>query len=304
MMDIEAGQGAGLKLWTSLTISKNGPNSYTTTSFNVKYSLSSWLSASASVPFRTINTERLSTLGKDEYTLSGVGDASLFAFGDLSVFFSGRESPADKKKSSKEDFFKLYPEEKTPFDLPDELPLTEPSENKPNPAKPHFSVGLGFILPTGEDDTADAYGYFPPEAQLGSGTFNVLAGGSYYQKLGDFQPYASLFWQFTGGENGAGLDRGDKLIWSLGVNYSAAPGIRLTLSAEISGMTSVRDDRQDGVRVPDSHGSLMFFSPGAKMKLCGSWDFKLKCLLPLWKNTDSSENDLDFSLSVYLYCSF
>lgn len=149
-------------------------------------------------------------------------------------------------------------------------------------------------FPTGSDDETDEAGNpLPPGLQLGSGSVDFTLGGALTHERRRVGFNADLAYHFRTEADGFAF--GDSLDYGLALGYRLWPSVsggssgrnRLNTYLELNGVTS-QEDRQDGVRLPDTGGTLLYLSPGIQM-IAGNFILEASARLPVVQQLEGAQ---------------
>lgn len=137
-----------------------------------------------------------------------------------------------------------------------------------------FSGMFGLKFPTGDTNQATNGEVAEMHIQPGSGSWDVLAGGSAAHRMGRFSLYGDVLFKFnTDGANNYRF--GNSLLYDIVGKYQVWPGetissnrafLLLGLNGEIS-----RQDKESGIAVEDTGGDMLMVSPGINIFLKAHW---------------------------------
>ncbi|MGH9380202.1 MAG: transporter [Thermoanaerobaculia bacterium] len=125
---------------------------------------------------------------------------------------------------------------------------------------------VGVEAPTGRDDAGDALGPLPPTLQLGSGSWDPLAGVVFTHQTLRAEVDASLRYQLN--TEGNDFETGDQARLDLSYQHRVLPrelgdGVPAFLFAVLESNLIWQDrDEMGGVEVADSGGTTWFLAPG------------------------------------------
>lgn len=124
----------------------------------------------------------------------------------------------------------------------------------------------GVEAPTGRDDAGDDLGPLPPSLQLGSGSWDPVAGAVFTYQTLSRQADASASYQFNTEANG--FEAGDEARLDFSYQHRVWPrelgaGVPAFLYTVLESNLVWRDrDAMDGADVVDSGGTTWFLAPG------------------------------------------
>ena len=213
---------------------------YRTLCLGIDYAVNRWY-LHLSIPY-VDNTRQRMTATSDRMEVSGLGDISFMAWYNLTA----KSKPVEKE---------------TPVQEKD---VTKPEEKKEqiqsdNPLV--ILVGAGLKLATGDDSVHDRLGVFPPELQPGSGTVDKLFGVTAVKKVLGATGFIGTVYQLTGGTNSIHYEKKDRAYWNAGLTYELSKKNRLNLSLALNGVDIWEEDRNNGIKVPNTKGDWIYFSP-------------------------------------------
>ena len=230
-------------LSSSLKYAVFGKTTYETFTLGADYAVGRWY-FHLSVPYVNNSRDRM-MVTSDRLNVTGFSDITLMAWYNLT---------ASPKPAIKEDKASVAGKDET-------KPKEKKEENKSN--NPIFiMLGVGVKLPTGDDSVKDRFGIFPPELQPGSGTTDKLFGVALSKKLfTSATGFASTVYQATGGGNSINYEKKDRIYWNGGVTYELSKKNQLSASLAFSGMHVWEEDRNNGIKVPDTNGDWVYLGP-------------------------------------------
>ncbi len=130
-----------------------------------------------------------------------------------------------------------------------------------------ISAIAGLELPTGDDDARDSLGLLPKGIQLGSGSVDVIAGGTYTLQTLDYEIDADLRYIFNQEANN--FEFGDVFKYNLAYQKRIWPSLlpdtgvysQWNAVLELNGVYEMKSEL-GGNAVANSGGSTMYLSPG------------------------------------------
>jgi len=161
----------------------------------------------------------------------------------------------------------------------------------------------GIKAPTGDDNKRDAFGRLPASVQVGSGSWDPLAGVVLtYQTLA-YQIDGQLSYQANNKANG--FEAGDVARFDASLQYRLLPreltgGLPDFLYGVLeANLVHQQKNRQNGSSDPDSGGTRLFLTPGLQY-VTKRWIAEAAVQVPVSQNLNGSalENDYIGRLSV------
>lgn len=160
-----------------------------------------------------------------------------------------------------------------------------------------FAPFGGVETPTGRDDAGDDLGPLPPPLQLGSGSWDPVAGAVFtYQTLGR-QTDASVSYQFNTEANG--FEAGDEARLDLSYQHRVWPrelgaGVPAFLYTVLESNLVWRDrDAMNGADVVDSGGTTWFLAPGLQY-VHKRWVLEAAVQVPVTQNLHGAALETDW----------
>jgi hypothetical protein len=277
---------AGITLSNILSFSRNGHNRYITDLVQGKIEAAKGCTFRLDIPFIHLETVQRTSGGRHEFLVNGIGDILLSGTLDVTVDLSARRSPPAPAGE----------EEKT-------------SPGGKSPRNPlHILFGLSLTCPTGisglhyEDSTTGRRVYFPPEAQLGSGTWRPGVSISLYNRFGPLVPLGHGGYTYGRMLNSTGTLLSDVLTLGIGALGLVDPTSDFRIQGMVSSIYNVHDirvrDRSTGAfqTVWESHGWVFYFSVDLSIRVYRDLSAHAGLQVPLWKTLEDSPNDLDFAV--------
>lgn len=137
-----------------------------------------------------------------------------------------------------------------------------------------FAGTIGLKFPTGDTNQATNGEVAEMHLQPGTGSWDLLIGGSAARRMGRFSLYADILFKFnTDGANDYRF--GNSFLYNIVGKYQVWPGntissdrvfLLLGLNEEIS-----KQDKESGVAVEDTGGDMLMVSPGINIFLKARW---------------------------------
>lgn len=170
------------------------------------------------------------------------------------------------------------------------------------------SAIAGLELPTGDDNARDSLGLLPKGIQLGSGSVDVIAGGTYTLQTLDYEFDMDLRYIFNNEANN--FEFGDVFKYNLAYQKRIWPsllpdkGIYSQWNAvlELNGVFE-RKSELGGNAVANSGGNTIYLSPGIQFVTKRSV-YEFSFLYPVVQDLNGSQIETDYSLALsyrYLY---
>ncbi|MCH8313620.1 MAG: transporter [Nitrospinae bacterium] len=170
------------------------------------------------------------------------------------------------------------------------------------------SVIAGLELPTGDDNARDSLGLLPKGIQLGSGSVDFIAGGTYTLQTLDNQFDMDLRYIFNREANN--FEFGDVFKYNLAYQKRIWPSIlpdkgiysQWNAVLELNGVLERRSEL-GGNEVASSGGNTIFLSPGIQFVSKRSV-YEFSFLYPVVQNLNGSQLETDYSLALsfrYIY---
>jgi hypothetical protein len=164
------------------------------------------------------------------------------------------------------------------------------------------SAIAGLELPTGDDNARDSLGLLPKGIQLGSGSVDVIAGGTYTLQTLDHQFDMDLRYIFNNEANN--FEFGDVFKYNLAYQKRIWPsllpdkGIYSQWNAvlELNGVYE-RKSELGGNTVANSGGNTVYLSPGIQFVSKRSV-VEFSFLYPVVQNLHGSQLEADYSLAL------
>ena len=168
-------------------------------------------------------------------------------------------------------------------------------------ATSRFSLLGGLELPTGEDDESDSTGVLPQTLQLGSGSFDFIAGGAYtYQSL-DYEWDVDFKYKFNQEANN--FKFGDEFNYNFAYQKRFSPWIlperglydQWNAVLEFNGIYTARNELA-GNDVFASGGNTLFLSPGiqfASQRMVYEFSYQY----PILQNLHGNQLEIDYKLA-------
>lgn len=160
---------------------------------------------------------------------------------------------------------------------------------------------VGVKAPTGDDDQRDALGLLPPSVQVGSGSWDPLAGVvTTYQTL-DYQMDAQFSYQANNEANG--FEAGDVARLDGSLQYRLWPrtltgGIPAFLYGVIeANLVHQEKDRINGSTDPDSGGTRLFLTPGIQY-VTKRWIAECAVQIPVSQDLNGTALENDYIARV------
>lgn len=165
-----------------------------------------------------------------------------------------------------------------------------------------ISAILGLELPTGDDDARDSLGLLPKGIQLGSGSVDFIAGGTYTLQTLDHQFDMDLRYIFNNEANG--FEFGDVFKYNLAYQKRIWPSIlpdkgiysQWNAVLELNGIFESKSEL-GGNDVANSGGNTVFLSPGIQFVSKRSV-YELSFLYPVIQNLNGSQIETDYSVAL------
>jgi hypothetical protein len=148
-------------------------------------------------------------------------------------------------------------------------------------------VTFGFKLPTGDYTHNDAYDDVDRDAELGTGSTDVLLGGFYRNQIGDSYRW-NWFAQLQADLPFTGRDEylpGCEVDGALGIYYNALVfgGVRISPLAQILAGYRAQDSGDNADIPVDSGYTRLLLSPGIEFDI-HPWMFYLDAEFPVWQH--------------------
>ena len=170
---------------------------------------------------------------------------------------------------------------------------------------PGVSINTSLItslsLPFGDDDRRSNGVELEPELQAGSGGFDPAIGLAITPEPGRWRFNAAVLWRWRTDTDGDDDRRGDSLFAELAIGNRfwlepyPGPFMRLDLFARYRHEDR---DREDGVLLADSGGDRLVLGSTWAFRPRPSLDFQLTAEIPVWRDTNGSQLDLDWAVEV------
>jgi len=158
---------------------------------------------------------------------------------------------------------------------------------------------VGLKMPTGSDDAKDSFGRLPRDFQLGSGSWDPIAGvGATWQTL-DYEIDAQA--QYKANTTADNFSFGDEARLDGSFQYRLWPRTLTTgLPGFLYGVVEANLIRQDrnragGVADPNSGGTTLFLDPGIQY-VTKRWVFEAIVQLPAVQNLNGTAVRSDYAL--------
>ncbi len=164
------------------------------------------------------------------------------------------------------------------------------------------SAIAGLELPTGDDDARDSLGILPKGIQLGSGSVDVIAGGTYTLQTLDHEFDMDLRYIFNNEANN--FEFGDVFKYNLAYQKRIWPSIlpdrgiynQWNAVLELNGAFN-RKSELGGSAVASSGGNTVYLSPGIQFVTKRSV-YELSFLYPVIQDLNGSQLEADYSLAL------
>lgn len=144
------------------------------------------------------------------------------------------------------------------------------------------SILLGVELPTGEEADAPASGATAPSLlQLGSGTYDPIAGLRWVGGVDRVTLFGSATVQLAGGVSDNGLRPGGVLELEAGAGTQLHE--RIAASAALEAVWR-QHDHLNRDRLEETRSALWFATPGLSVRLGEHWTLDASVRLPLWRH--------------------
>ena len=167
---------------------------------------------------------------------------------------------------------------------------------------------FGLELPTGRDGVSTGGVTLPPPLQPGSGSLDAILGGAFTRIRGRWLLNADLLAKVNSEANDYRF--GTVIRADVGGHYRAYPARyerydqpTLNLVAELNGVWSDRDS-QDGTRVDNSGGTVLFVTPGLQFILNQSLLFEGAVQLPVVMDLNGTQLEQDYAAILGLRIRF
>lgn len=165
-----------------------------------------------------------------------------------------------------------------------------------------ISAIAGLELPTGDDNARDSLGLLPKGIQLGSGSVDVIAGGTYTLQTLNYEIDADLRYIFNQEAND--FEFGDIFKYNFAYQKRIWPSIlpdkgiysQWNAVLELNGMLE-RKSESRGSEVASSGGNTIFLSPGIQFVSKRSV-YEFSFLYPVVQNLNGSQLETDYSLAL------
>lgn len=155
----------------------------------------------------------------------------------------------------------------------------------------------GVEAPTGRDDAGDDLGPLPPSLQLGSGSWDPVAGAVFTYQTLSRQTDASASYQFNTEANG--FEAGDEARLDFSYQHRVWPrelgaGVPAFLYTVLESNLVWRDrDAMDGADVVDSGGTTWFLAPGLQY-VHKRWVLEAAVQVPVTQNLHGAALETDW----------
>jgi hypothetical protein len=238
-----------------------------------------------------------------EYEARGLGDARITAWVDMTEwsYLSKIESAQDGKSEDE------VPDEflEDPFAEITGTSIREEKKEKGRGEYPHFRLGLGVKLPTGDHDVKDSSDRsLPARFQPGWGVASPVVGAGYRQSFGDFNVVGTLVYEISGGENSEDYEHDDILRFDFSVYYPLYQPLSLIGGLGYS-LTNIRGEDYDrGLEVGDTDGSFHSIVVTGLIGVYRGLSAIVVVKIPFGSAGSNSVNDVDFQYSAGLSYSF
>jgi hypothetical protein len=164
------------------------------------------------------------------------------------------------------------------------------------------SAIAGLELPTGDDNARDSLGLLPKGIQLGSGSVDVIAGGTATLQTLDYQFDMDVRYIFNNEANN--FEFGDVFKYNLAYQKRIWPSIlpgkgiysQWNAVLELNGVLE-RKSELGGVDVASSGGNTVYLSPGIQFVSKRSV-VEFSFLYPVIQNLNGSQLETDYSLAL------
>lgn len=172
---------------------------------------------------------------------------------------------------------------------------------------PSVAVNAALIamvsLPTGDDDQRAAGRELEPEQQVGSGGVDPAIGFAITPEPGRWRFNAAVLYRCHTDTDGDGDRRGDSLFAELAVGNRfwlepyPGPFMRLDLFARFH---HERRDRQDDVLLTDTGGSRLLAGATLAFRPRPAIDLQLTGEVPVWRDLNGTQLDVDWTCDLSL----
>ncbi len=164
------------------------------------------------------------------------------------------------------------------------------------------SAIAGLELPTGDDNARDSLGLLPKGIQLGSGSVDVIAGGTYTLQTLDYEFDMDLRYIFNNEANN--FEFGDVFKYNLAYQKRIWPSIlpdrgiynQWNAVLELNGVYEEKSE-SGGNDVASSGGNTVYLSPGIQFvtkRAVAEFSF----LYPVIQDLNGSQLETDYSLAL------
>jgi len=165
-----------------------------------------------------------------------------------------------------------------------------------------LSAIAGLQLPTGDDNARDSLGLLPKGIQLGSGSVDVIAGGTYTLQTLDYEIDADLRYVFNQEANN--FEFGDVFKYNLAYQKRIWPSIlpdtgiysQWNAVLELNGTWEMKSEL-GGIDVANSGGNTIYLSPGVQFVSKRSV-YEFSFLYPVVQDLNGSQLETDYSLAL------
>jgi hypothetical protein len=165
-----------------------------------------------------------------------------------------------------------------------------------------FSAIAGLELPTGDDNARDSLGLLPKGIQLGSGSVDVIAGGTYTLQTLDHQFDMDLRYIFNNEAND--FEFGDVFKYNAAFQKRIWPSIlpdkgvysQWNAVLELNGVLERKSELARS-SVASSGGNTLYLSPGIQFVTKRSV-FEFSFLYPVVQNLNGNQIETDYSLAL------
>lgn len=161
-----------------------------------------------------------------------------------------------------------------------------------------LSVVLGGIIPTGKDDELLSDGDpLEPSSQPGTGEYGIQSGLAYSRYLTTnvtFDASALYTYRFEddGFQVGDRLDTGVALAYRFSESVQDFP--QLSIFGELTNVYIGKDESSEEGRNPNSGGSTLFLTPGARLRFSEQVSFSIAPSIPVLQDLNGNQLETDF----------
>jgi hypothetical protein len=149
-----------------------------------------------------------------------------------------------------------------------------------------LAVSAGSSLPTGPSDLTVDGQPIDPHGQTGTGAFGPFAGLHYRVARDDLALSASVGGRLRN-ENGEGYRYGEALTWTLHGQWRPRAWVAVDLGLDAR---HAAQDRELGVAVPHTGGTVIAFAPAAHLKVAGGLWLSARAQLPAVTNLQGTQS--------------